>query len=133
MPDITFTHMEIMAEYEALGFKYPQDMDFTEEEIALALRELRRCARHEHIAILNGSTHRPGTVAAFANLAGSLSGVDIIIESDCLIIVRDTTPETRRVLALAHLKEDREDDQKQAARTSLRERFKKPKLEAQTS
>ena len=133
MPDIVFTHMEIMAEYETLGFKYPQDMDFTEEEITRALQELSRCERHEHLVVLNGPTHQPDVVAAFSALAQQLQNVCIIIEDDCLMVVRDTTADARRVRALARLKENRDYSQKQKARASLREQLKKPKLEAQTS
>jgi len=132
VPDIVFTHMEIMAEYDALGFKYPQDADFTEEEIARALQELPRCMLHEHLVVLNGYIHQQVVVAAFSALAGQLQNAYIIIEDDCLIVVRDNTPEARRVWALARLKENRDYSQKQKARARLRDQLKKSKLEVQT-
>lgn len=119
MPEIEFTYKEVSAEYARIGYTYPNDEDFTEEEIAEAVRSLSSYYLVEEVASLSGENHAPEVVKKFAELAVVLKA-GITVSGQSLKVQRDTTTKQRRDSALANLKSSRDLMFRDFARNSLK-------------
>lgn len=101
MPD--FTYDEIAAEAKRLGYTYPQDSEFSEDEITAAVENIDTYAMSVTVASLKSQTVSSEVLRAFAELAFALCG-QITTEYGGLEIRRPTTATERRASALSNLK-----------------------------
>jgi len=116
MPD--FTYDEIAAEAKRLGYTYPQDSDFSDDEITEAVEEIDSYAMSVAVASLKSQPITADTLTAFAKLAFALGG-EITTEYGGLEIRRPTTATERRATALSDLKTKRANLNRAAAKRSL--------------
>jgi hypothetical protein len=117
MPEFTYT--EVTDEMTRLGFTYPNDDMFTENEIAAEIETLQDYNLTTEVARLNVKAPSSDTLMAFARLAGTLSG-KVIVTHEALTVVRDTSAEERRRSALSNLKAKVNEKNRETARKSLR-------------
>lgn len=116
MPD--FTYDEIAAEAKRLGYTYPQDSDFSEDEITEAVEYIDTYAMSVAVASLKSQTVSSEALTAFAKLASALGG-EIATEYGSLEIRRPTTATERRATALSDLKTKRANLNRAEAKRSL--------------
>lgn len=121
MPD--FTYAEISAEYADLGFSYPQESDFTEDEVSAAITALPEFHLKSEVAVLRGDTHSANVVHTFGELAIQL-GLRVTVTYGVLSIMRETTAQERREAALTDMRHKREQEQRATAKASLESRKK---------
>jgi hypothetical protein len=116
MPD--FTYDEINAEAKRLGYTYPQDTDFNDDEIAEAVEAIDSYAMSVAVATLKSQPITADALTAFAKLASALGG-EVATEYGGLEIRRPTTATERRATALSDLKTARATLNRAAAKRSL--------------
>lgn len=114
-----FTYTEITAEYERLGYSYPKDDDFTEDEIEQAVFNLSDYYLYTDIATFNtGKTVPPAQLSAWANFAQTLGG-EMLVEGSGFRVRRPTTDKEQREQALSNLKQKRYAAQRKLAEAGL--------------
>lgn len=114
-----FTYTEITAEYERLGYTYPKDTDFTEDEIFDAVENLSSWYLTKTIASFDTENKvKPAQLKAWAAFAETLDG-ELISEHPGFKVVRNTTDKERREQALTNLKHARYNEQRAEAEQNL--------------
>lgn len=122
---VQFSYQEVQAEYDRLGYRYPEDRDFSEEEIAETISSRTNdYYRYKIVATLgegsgNSRTITSAQVKAFADLAALFPDAELRTENSQLVIRRDSSPDELREHALLTLKSTRDQEQHNAARESL--------------
>lgn len=117
---MNYSYDEITAEYRRLGYSYPADSDFTEEQIAQEANHLPAYARYTEIATLStGDELKPAALRAFAELADAL-GYPVTDECGKLAVKRELSDEQKRETALSHLKLRRNQELRDTAEASLK-------------
>lgn len=104
MPD--FTYAEIDAEVKRLGFTYPKDAEFTEDEIREATANLPEYSLTNTVATLSIDKPSAAVVAAFARMAALIKGGELSV-SNGMSVSLPTTDAQRRQSALYNLKSAR--------------------------
>lgn len=120
MPEVEFSYSEVSDEYKRLGYIYPKDDDFDEDQIQEAIAELQGYHLTEEVATLAGTEQSPEAIKKFAELAAVLKAKISVDYGSKLTIKRDTTPEQRRESAIAGLKSNLNEQFREAARRALR-------------
>jgi hypothetical protein len=119
-----FTYREVSDEVTRLGFTYPADDQFSEEEIAGAVKSLDDYSLSKKVVTFEGPDFTPSQLTAFAKFAEAL-GKDTTINHDYngWVIRRNATDQEKRDAALSNLKSKVSQDHRDAAETSLKTRF----------
>jgi hypothetical protein len=113
-----FDYSEVSAEVKRLGYVYPSNEDFTDEQVAEAITKLQTYHLTTDVATLTGETFTPATLEAFAKLARTLGG-NVTKDYRGFVLRRETTAEERRNSALDSLKLKVSEYQREEARKSL--------------
>jgi hypothetical protein len=119
MPELQFNYHEVSAEYTRLGFKYPKDEDFAEEQVDEALKNLADGNKYELVAKLVGTKFSGGTIALFGQLAQTLSA-KVLFGYNSLEARVALPLDVQRHHALESLKQDADSGLRDQARESLR-------------
>ena len=114
-----FTYKEVTDKYEQLGYTYPKEGDFTEEEIQEAVNDLSEYYLKEDVATLQGTNHSPVTVEAFSKLARTLGVPEITMTNDGMKLTRETSAQDRRKSAISNLASQRWTEHRAIAKRAL--------------
>jgi hypothetical protein len=119
-----FTYREVSNEVTRLGFTYPEDSAFTEDEITEAIGKLDDYALSKKVVTFEGPDFTPAQLTAFAKFAEAL-GKDTKVTHDYngWLIKREASDQEKRDAALSDLKSKVSQDHRDAAEMSLKVRF----------
>lgn len=119
-----FTYREVSDEVTRLGFTYPEDSAFTEEEITEAIGKLDDYSTSKKVVTFEGPDFTPAQLTAFAKFAEAL-GKDTKVTHDYngWVIKREASDQEKHAAALSNLKSKVSQDHRDAAERSLKTRF----------